>query len=161
MPNEDQWLRAYRTNLIISGAMAASLLVYAIIVEIMKFQDLKLQLIPADFLDKLRFVFVFFAFASYFIIDFCRKKLLTKSAADTAGALLGRLTLTNIISLALAELPALFGLMLFLGSGESKDFYLLLLISVLLFYAFFPRAGFWASFSRGIDPDVPPGPTSP
>jgi hypothetical protein len=150
MPNKENWEKAYRTSTIISYAMAASVLVYAVIVEVFKWQEIKVQLIPPDFLDKLRFVFVFLSFAGYFIIDYCRKRLLTKSAADTPETLLGRLALANIISLALAELPALLGLFLFLGSGEPRDFYLLLLISVLLFYAFFPRAGFWASYSRAM-----------
>jgi hypothetical protein len=152
MPNEEKWARAYRTSTIISYAMAASVLVYAIIVEVFKFQEITLHLIPAEVLDMVRFVFVFLSFAGYFIINFWNKKILTRTAADTTETRLGRLALANIISLALAELPALFGLLLFLGSGNSKDFYLLVLISALLFYAFFPRAGFWASYSRVIEP---------
>ena len=102
-------------------------------------------------MDKLRFVFVFLSFAGYFIINFCNQKLLTKSPEDTIETLLGRLTLANVVSLALCELPALFGLVLFLGSGNSRDFYLLLIISVLLFFAFFPRYGFWSNWSRVVD----------
>jgi hypothetical protein len=151
MPNEEPWAKAYQTSTIISYAMAGSLLVYAVIVEVFKWQEIKVHIIPADFLDMLRFVFVFLSFAAYFIINFLNKKVLTKNSADTTATLLGRLTLATIISLALAELPALFGLILFLGSGNSRDFYLLLLISALLFYAFFPRAGFWANYSRAID----------
>jgi hypothetical protein len=151
MPNEEKWAGAYRTSTTISYAMAASVLVYAVVVEVFKFQEISLHLIPVDFLDKLRFVFVFLSFAGYFIINFCNKKLLTRSSADTTETLLGRLALANIVSMALSELPALFGLILFLGSGNSRDFYLLLLISVLLFYYFFPRASFWAGYSRAAD----------
>jgi hypothetical protein len=148
MSNEEKWAGAYRTSTIISYAVAASVLVYAVVVEVFKFQEISLHLIPVDFLDMLRFVFVFLSFAGYFIINFCNKKLLTRSSADTTETLLGRLALANIVSMALSELPALFGLILFLGSGNSRDFYLLLLISVLLFYYFFPRASFWAGYSR-------------
>ena len=65
------------------------------------------------------------------------------------------MTLANIVSLALSELPALFGFILFLGSGNPRDFYLLLIISVLLFYFFFPKFSFWSTWSRAADTSAP------
>jgi hypothetical protein len=151
MTPDDALSKAYQTSKTISYALAASMLLYAGIVEALKFQEVTVHLFPPASLDKLRFVFVFLSFAAYFIINFVNQKILTKKSADTTATLLGKLALANVISLALCELPALFGLLLFLSSGNSRDFYLLLIISVLLFFAFFPRYSFWSNWSRVID----------
>ena len=151
MNPDDALEKAYGTSKIISTAMAGSLLIYVIIVEILKFQGITFAMVPAPILDKLRFVFVFLSFAAYFIINFVSNKVLVKKPAASHEELLGKLALANIISLALCELPALFGFVLFLGSGNPRDFYLLLIMSLLLFYAFFPRYSFWSNWSRVID----------
>jgi hypothetical protein len=152
MTANDTIQKIYQTNKIIAYALAASLLLYAVIIEVIRWQSTTLNLFPSELLGIIRFVFVFFAFADYFIINFLNQKLLVKRPEDTQEKLLQKLTLANIIALALSELPALFGFVLFLGSGNPRDFYLLLIISVLLFYAFFPRYGFWSSWSRVADP---------
>jgi hypothetical protein len=144
----DKLEKAYQTNRIISYALAASILVYAVIVEVFRFQNVNMNLMPPPVLEKLSFIFVFLSFALYFIINYINKKLLIKTPADTQEKLLQKLTLANIVSLALSELPALFGFILFLGSGNPRDFYLLLIISVLLFYFFFPKFSFWSTWSR-------------
>jgi hypothetical protein len=150
MPTEDKLDKAFQINKIIAAAMAGSVLVYLIIVEILKFQEITFNLLPNPLVDKIRFVFVFLSFAAYFIIGFVSKKLLVRKAEDSHEALLGKLTFVNIISLALCELPALFGFVLFLCSGNPRDFYLLMILSLLLFYAYFPRYGFWSNWSRVI-----------
>jgi hypothetical protein len=156
MTANDKLEKAYQTNKIISYALATSILVYAVIVEILRFNGAALNLLPPAVLEKLRFVFVFLSFALYFITNFVNQKLLVKTSADTQEKLLQKLTLTNIVSLALSELPALFGLLLFLGSANPRDFYLLMIISVLLFYAFFPRYSFWSNWSRVVDTSALP-----
>jgi hypothetical protein len=151
MPENHSLAPAYQTGRIIGYAMAGSLLVYAGIVEVFKSQEISFHLFPEAVLDKLRFVCVFLSFAGYFLIKFCRQQILTKKPDDTTENRLTRLALANIVSLALAELPAFFGLLLFLNSGNSRDFYLLGLISLLLLYAFFPHYPFWAGYAQAID----------
>jgi hypothetical protein len=148
--------KTFRINKVISYALAGSLLLYAVIVEIFRFQGVILNPLPPAVLDTLRFVSVFLSFALYFITKFLNQKLLVKKPADTQEKLLQKLTLANIIALALSELPALFGFVLFLGSGNPRDFYLLLIISMLLFYAFFPRYSFWLYWSRVADTSALP-----
>jgi hypothetical protein len=143
--------KAYRTNKIFGVAIAGSVLIYVMIVEFFRFREISLNLLSTSMLDKLRFIAVFLAFAMYFIINFLNQKLLVKKTDDTFETLLGKLTRANIISLALSELPAVFGFVLFLCSGNPRDFYLLLVISGLLLYAFFPRYSFWSNWSRVID----------
>jgi hypothetical protein len=151
MTANDKLAKAYQTNNIISYALAASMLLYVVIVEAFRFKGVTLNLLNLAILEKLRFVFVFLSFALYFIINFFNQKLLVKKSTDTQESLLQKLTLTNIISLACCDLPALFGFVLFLCSGNPRDFYLLLIISVLLFYFFFPRYSFWSNWSRVVD----------
>ncbi|MFW6137276.1 MAG: hypothetical protein ACOC5U_04280, partial [Candidatus Aminicenantaceae bacterium] len=44
---------------------------------------------------------------------------------------------------ALCEIPALLGLMFFLLTGTSRDFYFLLILSVILFFMYFPKKIQW------------------
>ena len=151
MTANDKLEKTYRTNKLIGYVLAAAMLLYAVIVEIFRFKGINPNLLSSAALDKLRFIFVFLSFAAYFIINFINQKVLVKKTADTPEKLLQKLTLANIVSLVLCELPALFGLVLFLGTGNPRDFYLLLMISVLLLYAFFPRYSFWSNWSRVVD----------
>ncbi len=153
MNRDNELERAYRTSKIISAAMAGSLLMYVIIVEVLKFREITLNILPTPILDMLRFIFVFLSFAAYFIINFLSNKLLIKKPEASHEELLGKLARANIISMALCELPALFGLVLFLGSGIPREFYLLLILSLILFYIFFPRYSFWSAWSKIIDKD--------
>ena len=100
-------------------------------------------------MDKLRFVFVFLSFAAYFIISFVNKKLLVRKPADTQAALLGKLTLANIISLALCELPALFGFVLFLCSGNPTRLFPPLNPVVTIILRLFPQIQFLVKLVPG------------
>jgi hypothetical protein len=152
MTANDPVQKAYQINKIIAYALAASMVLYVIIIEVIRWQSTTLNLMPPALLEKVRFLFVFLSFAQYFIINFLNQKLLVKKPEYTQEKLLQKLMLANIIALALSELPVLFGFVLFLGSGNPRDFYLLLIISVLLFFVFFPRYSFWATWSRTADP---------
>ena len=77
----DKLEKAYQTNRIISYALAVSILVYAVIVEVFRFQNVSLNLMPPSVLEKLSFIFVFLSFALYFIINYINKKLLVKTPA--------------------------------------------------------------------------------
>lgn len=144
--------KIYRINKIVAFALIAATLVYAVVVEVFRFQGLIAAPLDSAVLEKLRYVFVFLSFAAYFIINFAHKKILVKKPGDTQERLLQKLTMANLLSLSLAEFPALFGLVLFLLSGNPRDFYPLLVISGLLFYAFFPKFSFWSAWSRTSDP---------
>ncbi len=87
MTANNKLAKAYQINKIISYALAASMLLYVVIVEAFRFKGITLNLLPPAVLDKLRFVFVFLSFALYFIINFINQKLLIKKSADTSGKL--------------------------------------------------------------------------
>lgn len=148
MEASDKLSKAYKIHKILAIAMTASLAVYLIVVEVLKYQEFTPMSQSGPLLDNLRFISVFFAFAAYFIINYLRKKLLVKKPGDSHETLLAKLGLANLVCLALCEIPALFGLVLFFFSGNPRDFYPLAVISLLLFYAFFPRYPFWAVWSN-------------
>jgi hypothetical protein len=56
------------------------------------------------------------------------------------------LFLAAVISLGLAELPAILGLVLFLTCGLSSDFIALAFVSLVLVFMYFPRPTSWESY---------------
>ncbi|AEB09421.1 hypothetical protein [Desulfobacca acetoxidans] len=141
-------IKAFRINAIISGAMLGSLFLYAVIVEVFRYRHVTPPFSMPSLLENLRLVFVFLSFAVYFMINFFRKRILVKQLEDTPEVLIRKLSMAHLISLALAELPAVFGLLLFLLSGISRDYYLLMVLSIALFYIYFPRYSFWEAWSK-------------
>ncbi len=144
----DSLAKVFRSQQILASALAASLLVYAIIVAVLSRQGSAVWSVSGNFLDSLRFVLVFLAFAMYFVMRFGQQKILVKKPTDTRETLVAKLRLACFLSLALAELPAVFGLVLFLASGNSRDFYPLMIISLILFYVAFPRYTIWEVWSQ-------------
>jgi hypothetical protein len=66
-----------------------------------------------------------------------------RSEAETEETRLGRLFASAVAGLALAEAPAVLGLALFLLGGYNSDFYVLLFVSGVLTFMYFPRASVW------------------
>jgi hypothetical protein len=58
-------------------------------------------------------------------------------------AALSRLQRAGVLALSLAEIPAILGLALFLAAGYNRDFYVLLFVSLFLFFMYFPRLKNW------------------
>lgn len=119
-------------------AMIASVFVYAVIVEIFKryyapftgFADL-----PPHLADMLRYILLFVALVFYLLIRVIQKRLTAKSPK--------LLPSIAIATFALCEAVAIFGLMLFLLTGNSLDFYTFFATSLFLFYLFFPKYDQW------------------
>ncbi|MGD0783209.1 MAG: hypothetical protein ABSA30_10175, partial [Candidatus Aminicenantales bacterium] len=58
-------------------------------------------------------------------------------------ALLGRLKTVAVLTLAVAEAPALLGMALFLTGGYNVDSYMLMFASLILLFMYFPRTRSW------------------
>lgn len=80
---------------------------------------------------------------------------LGRRVGESEEAWLDRISSASIIGSALAELPGLLGLAIFLLGGYNRDFYALLLVSLVLLFMYFPRASAWRARSAG------PGRTCP
>lgn len=94
-------------------------------------------------LQTLRYLFYGLSAASVIIARLLQSLLLKKRPGDTALDLLNKLHRTSLIVVVMSELPALFGLVLFLMAGLNRDFYVLLGISVVVLFIFFPRRQAW------------------
>jgi hypothetical protein len=76
-----------------------------------------------------------------------RRALLTRARAEAVATQPGRLVTTAVITAALAETPAILGLVLFMVFGLRADFYALLALSLALQAVYFPRLDGWREWA--------------
>jgi hypothetical protein len=139
---DDKLSQAYRAVVVLSVAMIASVVVYAGVIEILP------RLAPASepgmepaTVELLRKIFRGLA-----LVNFVAAAWLGGRPPRPAGqppARLAKLKTLTLVSLAVAESIALYGLVLFLLSRDSMDFYYLFLVSLLSFILVFPRRDRW------------------
>jgi hypothetical protein len=133
-------------------AMIASVFAYAGVVEVLKraldpFSGFG-HLTP-DFREGLRNVLLGAAGIIYFVIMFGQRKLVGRNRQ--------LLPVATFLAFVLAELVAIFGLMLFLLTGKSIDFYIFFAISLLYFWVYFPKYSTWEEVmgEAPAEPDKP------
>ena len=133
--------RRYRVALVINVALASSLGVYVIIVEIIKLQVGSVAWIP--YVDFIRYAFLGAGLLMFPFVRFVDAVLLKKTREETPEMLLARLSGAAIVKGVLCELPGILGLVLFMLTRQSNDFYMLVAISVVMYLVYFPRHGRW------------------
>jgi hypothetical protein len=139
---------AYRNAAITCGAMLASTLLYpvaAIIVglSLAPFEGFVGPAMPIG----LRVALWTAAIVVAGLMGIVRRALLgTSPVGDTAGQA-RRLVSTSITIAALAEVPAILGLVLFMLSGLRGDFYVLFVLSLVLQAVYFPRLDGWRQWA--------------
>ena len=159
----DDLRKAYRIAVIIGLAMMASLLVYAVIVGVLEKDPSLIRSAPAlpdSQAEIVKFALIAVTVVIFFVIRFVNASLLKTNGE--AGNLpdgrsrqssgvppeFGRLTTAAVITYALCEAPAIFGLVLFLLGRSSSDFHLFLLISLFYFAVHFPKFSQWEEWYR-------------
>jgi hypothetical protein len=163
----DKLRAAYRVSVIIGLAIMASLLVYAIIVGLFESGSIALSDTPAlsgSGLELFKYALLAVSAIIFIVIRFVNARLLNADggrdrAVDTrprpaAGveAEFGRLTTASVITYALCETPAIFGLVLYFLGRNSADFYLFLMVSLFYFATNFPRFSQWEEWYRKQQP---------
>lgn len=139
----------FRATRIIAVAMIVSLLVYVVIVEL-----IRTRFEPFDGFSRfpqwetLRWVFLVVAAAEAVGIRFLRAALLAPRPSGPGPG--QRLQTASIATFALCESVGLLGFVLFVVSGSSADFYVFLVLSLLLFGIYFPRWDRWEEWSRQV-----------
>ncbi|HTY77796.1 MAG TPA: hypothetical protein VMI34_08265 [Candidatus Bathyarchaeia archaeon] len=139
---------AYRNAAITCGAILVSTLLYPVAVVIVTlsqapFEGFAGQVLPAG----VRVALWVAAAAVAGLIGMLRRALLGRSPAGDAAAQARRLVSTSLTVAALAELPAVLGLVLFMLSGMRADFYALLVLSLALQTIYFPRLDGWRQWA--------------
>jgi hypothetical protein len=150
MTESTNFNRSFRTALITAAAFLGSLLVYLVIVEIIRAQHKPFQ----GFVDRegtagLRYVIYIAAALQVIAIRLLRGFLLRNGQKGDVRQLALKMFRTTILTFVLAEIPALLGLVLFFLGGYNRDFYILLFVSLFLFFMFFPRKQAWTLWIEG------------
>lgn len=142
--------RIYRTTVVVNAALLASLLVYALMVELIKsqFRPFPGLFISGPSIRTLRYVVFGAAIGAVLLTRLGWRALLKVKPGEEFRQLISRLSRTAVITATLGELPALFGFVLFLLTGFSRDFYILLFVSLFLEFMYFPRLNVWQELAR-------------
>ena len=147
----------YRLATVIGIAMIASLFVYVAVVELIKKNSVPFRgFAPFPETDVLRYVFLGVAVACFFLIRFIKDLVLSRKTTigvephkkRAFSAHIQKLLSTSIITYALCESVAIYGLVLFLIGGRSSDFYIFLVISLIFFIVYFPRYNQWEEWIK-------------
>lgn len=123
---------------LIGLAMIGSVFLYALAVEALRrlyAPFCGFAALPAETVNLLTYLFFFASLGIYFVLKLIRRKLMVQQPR-----LLPQLA---IVTFALCEMVAVFGLALFLLTGNSLDFYLFFAFSLFLFYIFYPKYDTW------------------
>jgi F0F1-type ATP synthase membrane subunit c/vacuolar-type H+-ATPase subunit K len=139
---------AYRIAAIICGAMAASTVLYALVVEvIIVFQAPFDGFAPSSLPSTVRTALWTLAIVEAGVIGLVRRALLARSRSEGAAPQARRLITTAVVTAALAEVPAILGLVFFMLAGLRGDFYALLALSLALQTIYFPRLDGWREWA--------------
>jgi hypothetical protein len=125
---------AYKRTAMTAAAIAGTLLVYVVVVEMMT------RATPAPEPPAL--------FSSLRIAIFVMAGVIIFSTTIDAAGRLARLKTASILSMGLAEVPAIAGLVLVMMGRTRSDFYMLLAISAYMMVRHFPRRGAWEEYVR-------------
>jgi hypothetical protein len=149
MDRESDLKRGFRTTLIINWALVASLFTYALMVEL-----IKAQLRPfAGFASGLRpenwrYIFYGAGIGAVVLVRLINRALLKTAPDEGAHQLIARLGRAAVMTAAVGEIPAVLGFALFLLTGFSRDFYILMFVSLFLEFMYFPRLKVWQDTVR-------------
>lgn len=152
---------AYRRTAFIAGAMTATLPVYVVFVAVFRqMSDSFDGIAPAESRTILTDVLFLISLATFFLAWRIRSRTFRSTrlhhgirwnATTTAGGkkdLCQLLTTTTLVTLALSESIAVYGLAGFFVMGDSRIFYILLTVSAIAFTLWFPRYGQWQDWMK-------------
>ena len=143
----DDLKKQYRGALFIALSMFACLFIYAALVEFLRTGPNAPTPQNGPQMDLIRMI-LFAAAALSAVASFLVKKLILAGASGKTAPgpkLLG----ATVVSFALCESLAIYGLVLFFLTGGTLDFFILLGCSFILFVLNFPRYSSWEEYAHG------------
>ena len=154
--SEESLRGSQRPAVFIGLAMLFGVFVYAGIVEFIsrsKAPFTGYAPLPADDFSLLRLLLLGAGLVSLVLIPFLRRRILsapvrTASPSGSDQAVAGRLMAVCVVSLALCESIAIYGLVLFLLNGARQEFYAFFCLSLAAFMLNFPRLERWQEWAR-------------
>lgn len=144
MIKQDELRSHLRPAAVVAAAVAASLVLYLVLVEVLRavYRPFRGFAAVGD-VQTLRYAVFGAAVAVVILIRVLRPRLLRLPPGADGRTVLARLQRVSILTLVLAEVPAILGLGHFLVTGHNVDFYVLLAASLLLVFMYFPRQAAW------------------
>lgn len=146
MENRTHLQREHRKSVILAWAMVASILAYLVVAEVIRMQNQPFTGFapgaapPKD-------VFFIGALIAFIGIRMARNAILKGVGADPA-ARLNRLRTATIVSLVMTDIPAVIGLVLFLMTGNTQEFYVMVALSLVGVALYFPKLHHWEAWLR-------------
>jgi hypothetical protein len=150
--NEESLRKGYRLAVYICCAMIASVFIYAGVAEFLAVKHAPFHgfsPLPPAVYDRLRLILLGVALLDFALIPFIRNRALTAARRTGTASVsplpepVQKMVAASMISFALCESIAIYGLVLFLVNGGRKEFYLFLLIALVAFAIHFPRFERW------------------
>ena len=151
MGTDRELKKSYKVAAIIGATVIGSLLIYVLMVELIIYPLTPAKrLLPVREVRMLRYILYAFSIINVIILRLIRRAVLKKSSGEKRQELIARLQKSSLISMVLCEGPAIFGLLLYLLTGIKRDFYFLLIVSLLLVFMYFPRLKNWQSWMANL-----------
>lgn len=144
MFNHDELQRHFRPAAAVGAAVIASLVLYLVLVEVLRavFKPFHGFVSLGD-VQTVRYAVFGAAVVVVILMRVVRPLLLRLAPGADDRAALVRLQRASILTMVLAEVPAILGLGHFLVTGYNVDFYVLLAASLVLVFMYFPRKAAW------------------
>lgn len=151
--------RSYRPAVIVAAAILGSLGVYIVLALLLKAsRPLHPVLLSRTTVPVIRLAFYGLAIVQVIIIRVMRGILYRPTPGLDGRALGRRLMLISIFTSVFSEVPALLGFVLFLLAGLTWDLYVLVFVSLVLLFMFFPRFRYWEDWVAEQQSLPPSGP---
>ena len=144
MDFHDEVRRHLKTVSLVGWTIIASLLVYLGIAGFIsvRFKPFHGFGAVAD-LRRLSYTLSALAIVVLVLLRILRQILLKKVPGEDGKTALHRLVRVTLLTLVLAEVPGILGLVRFLLGGLSLDFYVFIFVSLVLVFMYFPRRSGW------------------
>ena len=150
----DELDRACRRAQLIGGVLVLAIATYAFVVEMIRTRNAPfIGFAPTVPLPLLRLVLAGMAGLGLVVVSIVRPKIIAgQVAASSPGAgertLVQRLLSATIVTLAVCQAIAIYGLVLFLLGGQRADFYGFAAGALLGFAVYFPRLSQWEAWAH-------------
>ena len=153
---QDDLRKGYRLAALIGVLMIGSVLVYVVIAELIKESNAPFQgFAQMPDIALLRYALLAVAAVEFIVIPVLTRAMLSGAVPPPSASASGqhlpeikRLISSAIVTYALCESVAIYGLVLFLLNGDSSDLYLFIVLSVLFFAVYFPKYSRWEEWFK-------------
>ncbi len=149
--------RAYKFSIILGIIMIINLVLYSILIELIKFRFEPFNgFKPETDVVMLRYALIGAAIITSLLIALMRRLFIRAlfRGDQSIKNINGLLVLSSQMTYCLCEAIAIYGLLLFLYAGSSLDFYLFLVLCLVLLGIYFPRYSNWEVWIRQVEERV-------